>query len=228
MSKKHFTPALFRFFQDLKQNNDREWFQANKERYERDVREPMTQFVLDFGKPLAKISAAFVADPRPVGGSIFRIYRDTRFAKDKTPYKTAGGIHFRHTRAKDAHTPGFYLHLEPGGVFAGSGIWRPDTKSQLAIRQAIVDEPDRWKRLQRAKAFRDRFELAGDSLKRPPRGFDPEHPLIEDLKRKDFITVSSFTQRDVCSAGFLEDFAGSCRASAPFVRFLTEALDLEW
>ena len=224
----HFRPALFRFLKDLKANNDREWFKKNKERYERDVREPMVQFVLDFGKPLAKISREFVADPRPSGGSVFRIHRDTRFGKDKSPYKTHAAMHFRHSRGKDVHCPGFYLHLEPGGVFAGAGIWRPDTKSQRKIRDAIAGEPARWKRIVRGKKFSGRFGLEGDSLKRPPQGFDAEHPLVEDLKRKDFIAVTSFTQKDACSADFLDQFTQTCREAAPFVRFLGEALDLAW
>ncbi|NNE43766.1 MAG: DUF2461 domain-containing protein [Gemmatimonadetes bacterium] len=219
-----FRPALFRFLKDLKVNNNRDWFNANKERYEADVKEPLTQFVLDFGSPLRKISDEFVADPRK---SVFRIYRDTRFSKNKAPYKTNAALHFRHTRAKDAHTPGFYLHLEPGNVFAGAGIWRPDTASVTKIREAIVDDPARWKRILNKK-FHDRFELHGESLKRPPRGFDPDHPLIDDLKRKDFIAVASFTQKEASAADFPKRYAETCRAAVPLVRFLTEALDLDW
>jgi uncharacterized protein (TIGR02453 family) len=226
--KQHFNTAFFRFLEELAANNDRDWFQRNKDRYEREVRDPMIQFVLDFGTPLRKISPAFVADPRPVGGSIFRIHRDTRFSKDKRPYKTSAGIQFRHARAKDAHTPGFYLHLEPKNVFVGVGIWHPDSAAQLAIRTAIVEDPARWKKILRARSFRDRLELSGDSLKRPPRGFDPEHPLAEDLMRKDFIAVAKFPQREACAPGFLVQVAATCRTAAPFVHFLTDALDLEW
>lgn len=227
MRKQHFNATFFRFLEELAANNDREWFQRNKDRYEREVRDPMIQFVLDFGAPLRKISPAFVADPRPVGGSIFRIHRDTRFARDKRPYKTHAGIHFRHARAKDVHTPGFYLHLQPGNVFVGAGIWRPDSAGQLAVRTAIAEQPARWKKILGARAFRDRLEMAGDSLKRPPRGFDPEHPLIGDLMRKDFIAVASLSQREACAPGFLPQVASTCRAAAPFVHFLAEALELE-
>ena len=224
----HFRPALFKYLKDLKANNDREWFQSNKSRYEEDVKEPMLQFILDFGPRLRKISPNFLADPRPVGGSLFRIYRDTRFSKDKTPYKTHAAAHFRHVRAKDVHAPGFYLHLEPGSVFVGVGIWHPETAAAVKIREAIVEKPDRWKKIVGAKKFRDSFRLEGDSLKRPPRGLDPEHPLIEDLKRKDFIAVTSLTQKDACAPDFLTRFTGTCRAAGPFVQFLTEALDLDY
>jgi uncharacterized protein (TIGR02453 family) len=225
MAQGHITPRLFAFLKDLKKNNDRAWFEKNRDRYENDVKEPLRQFILDFAKPLGKISPRFRSDPRK---SMFRIHRDVRFSKDKSPYKTNAALHFRHERAADAHTPGFYLHLEPGGVFGGFGIWRPDTQAQLAIREAIVDDPTRWKRIVGAKKFRDRLEVQGDSLKRPPRGFDPEHPLIENLKRKDFVSVASFTEKEATSAGFLGQYADTCKVASPYVRFLADALDLEF
>ncbi len=220
----HFTPALFRFLRDLKKNNNRDWFQANKARYEADVKEPAQQFISDFGPSLAKISPHFNADPRPSGGSLFRIYRDVRFSKDKTPYKTSVGIQFRHKAGKNAHAPGFYLHLEPGGIFAGIGVWRPDGPSLKKIRDAIATDPTGWKRAIGGKPFKQHYQLDGDSLKRPPKGYDPEHPLIEDLKRKDFIAGSRLTQKQVVSAGFIDVFAGRCQAGKPFVRFLCKAV----
>ena len=126
MTTEPITVALFDFLRDLRDNNDREWFAANKGRYVTDVRDPMLGFIADFAAPLAEISPHFVADPRANGGSLFRIYRDTRFSRDKTPYKTNVGAHFRHAAGKDAHAPGFYLHLEPGMCFAACGVWRPD------------------------------------------------------------------------------------------------------
>ena len=101
MAERSFTPALFAFMRDLREHNDRDWFKANKQRYEEDVREPAFAFISDFAGHLQKIAPHFVADPGPSGGSLFRIYRDTRFSKDKTPYKTHTGIHFRHEKAKD-------------------------------------------------------------------------------------------------------------------------------
>jgi uncharacterized protein (TIGR02453 family) len=221
-AQRSFGPELFRFLSDLKANNDRDWFAANKERYENDVRGPALDFVVDFAPHLEGISRHFVADPRPSGGSLFRIHRDTRFSKDKSPYKHYTGIQFRHERAKNAHTPGFYLHLQPGSVFAGMGIWHPDPPTLGKIREAIASDPKAWQRATKG------VELTGESLKRAPSGFDPEHPLIEDLKRKDFIATIRLTQKEVCAAGFVERFAGTCRETAPVVRHLCEALDLAY
>jgi uncharacterized protein (TIGR02453 family) len=221
----HLSPRLFTFLKDLKRNNDRKWFDENRDRYEKDVKEPLQQFILDFAKPLERISPHFRADPRR---SMFRIHRDIRFSKDKSPYKTHAAAQFRHVRASDVHAPGFYLHLEPGSVFVGAGIWRPDTESQRKIREAIAEDSKRWKRIVGAKKFREKLELAGDSLKRPPRGFDPDHPLIDDLKRKDFITVADFSEKDATTSAFLVNVASTCQTAAPFVRFLTESLELEF
>ena len=150
-----FGPELFAFLADLGAHNDREWFAANKERYEAHVLEPALAFVEDFGYRLPEISAHFEADPRRSGGSLFRIHRDTRFSKDKSPYKTNTGMYFRHKRAKDVHAPGYYLHLAPGEVFAGGGIWRPATPALTAIRDAIVRDPEGW----------DRARQLGDGLR---------------------------------------------------------------
>ena len=131
---RHFRPHLFKFLKDLESNNNRDWFQANKARYEDQIKEPALQFISDFGPLLRKVSPHFRADPRPNGGSLFRIYRDVRFAKDKRPYKTHTGIQFRHEAGRDAHAPGFYLHLESGRVFVGAGIWHPDSTSLRKIQ----------------------------------------------------------------------------------------------
>jgi uncharacterized protein (TIGR02453 family) len=219
-----FSPALFTFLRDLKQNNDRDWFKANKPRYEEAVLEPALQFIVDFEPHLLAISPHFVADPRPVGGSLFRIHRDTRFSKDKSPYKTHTGIHFRHELAMSAHAPGFYLHLEPGQVFLGAGIWRPDTETLAKIRTAIAENPDDWTRTTRATPFADLYRLGGDSLKRAPAGFDPDHPLIDELKRKDFIAMRSLTDKAPTSRGFLDETAGTFATAGPLVHFLCDAI----
>jgi len=224
----HFSRELFKFLRELELNNDREWFNANKPRYLEQVRDPALQFVRDFAPRLYKISDRFLADPRPVGGSLFRIYRDTRFAKDKRPYKTHIGIQFRHEAGKDAHAPGFYLHLEPGSVFAAAGAWHPEREALANIRQNIADDPKAWKKAIGGKAFRERFELGGESLKRPPRGFDPEHPLVEDLKRKDFICHTELSEKDVYAAGFADEVAKAFRGCAPLVKFLSNAVGVSF
>ena len=157
---------------------------------------------------------------------MFRIYRDTRFSKDKSPYKTYTGLQFRHDRGKDAHCPGFYLHLEPGQFFVGVGIWHPDGPTTRAIRDAIVEDPTAWKKASRGKKFAGLFDLEGDRLKRPPKGYDPEHALIEDLKRKDYIGVTRLTQKAVTSPDFMKEFTDLCRTGVPYMKFLCKALDV--
>jgi len=218
-----FKPATFAFLRDLRAHNDREWFQANKPRYTEHVLDPALEFIRAFAPELRRISPHFRAVAKPVGGSLFRIYRDTRFSHDKTPYKTHVGIHFRHDAAKDAHAPVFYLHLEPGDCFMGVGIWRPDTATAKQIRQAIVAKPHVWKRAVGGK-FASTFVLGGETYKRPPAGVDPEHPLIDDLKRKSFLGMAELSQRGVTSGGFVGEFAAMCRAGSPLARFLCEAL----
>ena len=224
MSAPYFTRATFAFLRDLAANNDREWFKQNRDRYIDDVQEPALAFIVDFAPKLEKISPYFRADAKVVGGSLFRIQRDTRFSKDKTPYKENTGVQFRHQAAKDAHAPGFYLHLQPGECFAGVGLWRPETKVAYQIREAIAADPAGWKRATRSTRFTSEYALGGDSLIRPPKGFDPDDPLIEDLKRKDFIASTALTQRAITALSFLDDYAALCRDAKPFMAYLCKAV----
>ena len=214
-------PSVFAFLRDLRRNNDREWFNANKERYLADMRDPLLAFIAGFAPKLARINPRLVADPSPVGGSLFRIYRDTRFAKDKSPYKTQAGLYFGRAEGRDSPAPGFYLHVAPNEVFMGAGIWRPDPDTLKQVRDAIVAKPAAWKKV--AKGLD-----AGETLARPPRGYDPEHPLIEDLKRKQFTVSHQFGGKDATKAGFSERFARACRDASPFCKFLTEAVGWRW
>ena len=224
----HFGPELFEFLAELRLNNDREWFQANKGRYESDVRDPLLAFVADFASQLRDVSQNFVADPRLVGGSVFRIYRDVRFSRDKSPYKTHAAAHFRHGVGKEVHGPGFYLHLEPGNVYAAAGMWHPDSRTLAMIRDAMVSNSTRWRRIFSDKRFSQLYQIEGESLSRPPKGYDPHHPLVEDLKRKDFIVSARFDEDDACATDFIGRFAGVCRGTAPFMEFLTTAVGLPW
>jgi uncharacterized protein (TIGR02453 family) len=226
--KATFGPGLFSFLRDLRAHNDRDWFAANKQRYEEHLLEPALAFIEAFAPKLEKISPHFRADARPSGGSLFRIYRDTRFSKDKSPYKTNVGIHFRHERAKDAHAPGYYLHIGPDEVFAGGGLWHPDTASATRIREAMVDDPARWKRATRSGAFAKRLQLGGDSLKRVPSWADAEHPLADDLKRKDFFGSTRLTEKGVIAPDFVDEYARICRAASPLMQFLCDALDVPY
>jgi len=225
LANRHFTPAVFKFLRDLRANNSRDWFHANKPRFLAEARDPALSFIVDFGADLHRLSPHFRADPRPVGGSLFRIYRDVRFAKDKSPYKTHVGLHFRHEAGKTAYTPGFYLHLEPGGSFVGMGLWHPDNPTLKLIRDAVVADPGAWKKAVGGAAFKRHFTVSGDSLKRPPRGYDPDHPLVDVLKLKDFTAFAPLTQAQITGPDFVKTFAGLCRDGAPLVRFICQALN---
>ena len=217
-----FSPELFTFLRDLADNNDREWFAASKARYVAEVQEPALAFIEDVGMRLPEISRHFVADARTSGGSLFRIYRDVRFSKDKSPYKTHVGIQFRHARSRDVHAPGFYLNLGPDRVFMACGTWRPDRDTLHAIRTAIAARPARWQGIVEESPFQEHFKLGGEALKRPPAGFDREHPLIEELKRKDFIAVADLTEADATASGFLDRFVELCGDASGFMRFLCD------
>jgi uncharacterized protein (TIGR02453 family) len=218
----HFKPELFGFLIEIEQNNDRQWFQENKEFYERAVKEPMLQFIEDFAPSLAKVSKNFQANAR----SMFRIYRDVRFSKDKRPYKTHAAAHFRHVAGKDAHSIGFYLHIKPGEIFVGSGVWKPDGEATAAIRRHIADHPERWQSVLNARSFRENCRLGGESLKRMPRGFDAEHPCIEDIKRKSFFALFELDDGDVLAPDFVARFTQAIKVVAPLNRFLCEALQV--
>ena len=224
MGTRYFTPKLFAFLRDLADHNDRVWFKAHQDEYEEHVREPALEFINDFAESLEKISPHLVADSRTVGGSLFRIQRDTRFSKDKTPYKTNTGMQFRHSLAKDVHAPGYYVHFQPGECFMGVGLWRPETKVAYAVRERIAEDQAGWKKVSRGKRFADVFMLEGDSLVRPPKGFDEDHPLIRDLKRKDFIATTLLTQTSITSGTFMQEFTDNCKRGAPFMKFLCEAV----
>jgi len=222
----YLSPALFDFLTELKANNNREWFQENKKRYEHNVKEPLLQFIADFAPVLGEISPAFLAIPKANGGSLFRIYRDTRFSKDKTPYKTHAAIQFRHSAGKDAHAPGFYLHFEPGDIFVGAGVWRPDSQAIRKIRTAIAENAEAWEELLSSEPFATKFEQAGDRLKRPPKGFDADHPLIEELKRKDVFCFTKLSEEDCLGPDILGIVAENLNLTRPYMAFLTTGLDL--
>lgn len=218
----YFRPELFEFLRQLKRHNNREWFARNKTRYEQAVKTPALNFIEQVGSELAKISPHFVADPHPSRGSLFRIYRDIRFSADKKPYKTHMGMQFAHESAKDAHAPVFYLHLEPDNCFAAGGVWHPDGPTLTRIRGAIITQEAAWKTL------RKKIDLEGDKLSRPPRGYNPQHPFIDDLKYKDFISSVAFTDKQMCSPKFMRDFGSACKTMKPLVEFTTKALGLKF
>ncbi|MBX2804083.1 MAG: DUF2461 domain-containing protein [Myxococcales bacterium] len=219
-------PELFTFLADLAQNNDRDWFNANKDRFERDVMAPSLAFVEAFRPKLHEISPRFLAIAKKQGGSLFRIFRDTRFSKDKTPYKKNVGFQFRHDQAaRDVHAPGFYLHIEPGNVGVGCGMWHPDNTSLQAIRERVVGDSEAFTGL-KAELEGAGLSFFGASLKRPPRGFDKDHEHIEDLKRKDWAVHRELSEEAVVADDFLDALATEFRKAAPLVRFLCDVQGL--
>lgn len=226
MSTAHFSPAFFAFLSELRTHNDKAWFDAHKPTYLRDVRDPLVRFITDLVGPLRDVAPRYVADPRPVGGSMLRIHRDTRFSKDKSPYKTNMAAHFWHADGKEGATPAFYLYLEPGKSGIGCGIWQPEAKALQAIRQAIADRPQEWQRVVGGASQRSACGFMGESLKKPPAGFDPAHPCIEDLKRKDFAVSRPLTDAEVTHAAFLDTALTAFRDMAPFLDFLSGAVGL--
>lgn len=219
-----FPKQTLTFLRDLAKNNDREWFAANRERYEEFFLAPSLAFIEAMRQPLAKVSPLFEAVPKKSGGSLMRIFRDVRFSKDKSPYKTNIGIHFRHAAGSDVHAPGFYLHIEPQECFLGAGVWRPAGDALKAIRESIDSRPSDWKKARDHKTFRSRFALAGEALKRPPRGFDADHPHIDDLRRKDFIGIAPLEATAITSPTFVKDTIAAFKTAAPLTRFLCEAV----
>jgi uncharacterized protein (TIGR02453 family) len=217
---RYFDAETFAFLRDLAKHNDRDWFAENKERYEESVKEPLLQFISDVGPELRKVSKALVADPRPNGGSMFRIYRDVRFSKDKSPYKPYASAHF--SMGKGVHGPGYYLHLQPGQCFVAGGMWMPEPTVLQAIRERISARPAEWKK---ASASLDHPE---DALKRPPRGFDADDPMIDDIKRKSFTSSVMLSERQITGPDLVKTFTGSCRKLAPLMKFLSASAGVPW
>lgn len=224
MGASYFTPKTFSFLRGLAANNDRDWFQAHREEYEEHVREPALRFIAALDEPFRAISPHILIKPTKVGGSLVRIQRDTRFSPDKTPYREYLGIGLRHEMHEEAPTPRFYLAIQPRGSYLGVGMWRPDARAAQAIRQAIAEQPDTWRQLTTGDGFAAHFTLVGDSLKRPPRGFASDHPLVGDLQRKDFAASTNFTQKQITSDGFLDLYLDRCRRAAPLAAFLSDAV----
>jgi len=225
-----FPKDFFSLFEELKVNNDRDWFADNKSRYEESVAEPCLDFIEALGPRLAEISPHFLAIPKKIGGSMFRIYRDTRFSKDKTPYKTHAGLQFRHVLGKDAHAPGFYLHLSPDEILMGGGLWKPPSPALAQIRARIDERGNEWIAAKTGTAFVARYgDLEpGNSLIRPPKGYDAEHPLIDELKRRSFFMMSKGTRAQTRRADFPDVVASAFADAAPVMSFLCRAVDAQF
>lgn len=221
-----FDRDLLNFLSELSSHNDRDWFEANKPRYERVYKQAFAGFVDAFGPRLERISPHLVADPRPSGGSVMRIYRDTRFSKDKSPYRTYTVVHFGHRKGGEGRAPGLFLYVSPDEIAAGGGLWHPEPPVARRIRRAIADDPKGWRRVAAGPSFRRRFELTGESLRRVPTGFPKDHPQALDLMRKDFVASTTIPTGVFLSPRFLSTYEELSREVAPFLRYLCEAVGL--
>lgn len=216
------------FLEELSANNNRDWFKANKSRYEEQVLDVALRFIQSMQEPLAELAPHFVALPTRVGGSLMRVYRDTRFSRNKLPYKTNIGIQFRHEQARDVHSPGYYVHIDPTEVFVGAGMWRPEPEALHAIRERIAFKSMDWQRAVGDRGFRRHFVLGGESLKRPPRGFSKDHKLIEDIKRKSFIAIKNMDAGDCLHPQFQRRVETAFKAATPYMKFLCKAVGVRF
>lgn len=224
----YFSDKTFKFLRALARNNSREWFHEHKAEYEAHLRGPFQQLITDLQPDLLTVSSHYRADPKGVGGSLFRIHRDTRFSNDKTPYKTWSGARFFHERSKQVEAPSYYLHVQPGNCFIGAGLWHPEPESQRKIRQFLFDNPGAWKAAVHSPAFKRRYTMDGETLVRPPRGFPADHELIADIKRKDFVATLGIEDAVVLGPRLRKAVADNFSALAPMMDYLCAALDLEF
>ncbi len=223
-----FSKSTFKFLDQLAANNNRAWFEENKPRYEALVREPALEFIEAMAPALTTFAPHFRADSRRMGGSLMRVYRDARFSRDKTPYKTNIGIQFRHELGKDVHAPGFYVHISSAECFLAVGCWHPEPDALGRIRDFIAQNPEKWFAARDHRKFVTQWLLSGDSLMRAPRGYAADHPAVEDLKRKDFIAIAPLSATEVTGPGLVRLACEQFAAAVPFMSLLCAALDVAY
>jgi uncharacterized protein (TIGR02453 family) len=211
------------FMKRLKRNNNRPWFEKHKEEYETFVKLPMQSLIVALHPHFEVFAPEFDIHPKK---SLFRIYRDVRFSKDKTPYKTHVAAHFvLRGKPKGVEGSGYYLHIEPGEVFLGGGVYMPDGDQLKKIRKAIVGQPDRFLSIFEQKEFKKIFKrLQGEKLQRVPQGYEPDHPMAEWLKYKQFFVWVEWGEARSFREKFVTDVAEVFEAATPLVRFLNEAM----
>lgn len=191
------------------------------------MREPARAFIRAMQPHLDELCPAFIADDRKVGGSLMRVFRDTRFSKDKTPYKTNVGVQFRHEDGEDVHAPGIYVHLSTGGCFLGVGSWMPLAEPLRSIRNALVADPDRATAaltLATAAGFAVGGHGSEAALKRVPAGFPPDHPLADRLRQKSHILTVDLPRAVVLRPDLDREVAERLRPAIAYLRWLTEAV----
>jgi uncharacterized protein (TIGR02453 family) len=217
-----FSPETFSFLRRLKRNNNREWFSKHKEEFEEAVRFPMECLIASLRPRMADIAPDFEFHPRK---SIFRVYRDTRFSNDKTPYKTNIAANFK-TRGPKSPTgaPGLYVGIELDEIFVGGGIYMPDGAQLKAIRSYIDAKPDELREIVGQPGFRKVLgEILGDRLQKAPLGYPKDHPMIEFLRLKQFYVGAEPDQKECLKPRFLDTVVRVFEASMPFMRWLQKA-----
>jgi len=219
---------LFDFLTDLQISNRREWFAEHKQRYIDEVLNPAVELCSRLESPLKKIAPHLSVIPKPHRGSVMRVYRDTRFSRDKTPYKTNVGISFRHKVESDIHAPGIYIHLEPRNCFIGCGCWKPDRPSLSLIRASILERTSAWKKVLSHIQHKTDFTIAGDKLKRGPRDLPSEHPYLEDLKRTDFILIEMIPEETLTGRDAIPHLVSRIKAARPWMQFLCRSLNIDY
>ncbi len=215
----------FRFLKDLKKNNDRAWFLDNKSRYET-ARADFEAFLDELLTGIAKFDAG-IAHHR-AKDCIFRIYRDVRFSKDKSPYKTHLGAYISPAMKKsDIHSrAGYYIHIEPGASILAGGAYMPQGEWLKAIRQEIDYNAGTFKKIVNNHEFKAIFgELEGDKLKRAPKGYTPDHPEIELLRYKSFLAVHKCDDKTVISKDFMQQCISVFKTLFPLNEFLNRSTD---
>jgi len=217
------SPSTFSFLSDLRDNNNKEWFLANRERYESALQN-VKDFVGSFIQQLARVDR-YITEDIPVSKCLFRIYRDTRFSKDKTPYKHWFGAAIS-TAGRKLNGPEYYLHISPENAFIAGGYWRPEKEHLAAIRQEIDYNPEQFRAAISTSAFKKHcvFDEA-DKLKKAPAGYDPAHPEIEYLKLKSFTASAALSPAQLAAEDAIPLLLAVTAAMYDFKLFLHQALD---
>jgi uncharacterized protein (TIGR02453 family) len=217
-----FSSATLTFLRALKRNNDREWFKARRDRYERDVRGPMIAVIERLASDLKRFAPDLVAAPKV---SLYRIYRDTRFSPDKTPLKTYISAVFPHRVLLKKQGAGLYFEVAPGWVWMGGGIYAPEPKELLRVRKHIAATWPQLDRIVRGRRFAsDIGALTGERVSRVPRGFPRDHPAAEYLKHRQFLAGREFPAELATTADFYPTLLRTFSAAAPLIAFLNEAI----
>jgi uncharacterized protein (TIGR02453 family) len=217
-----FTTDTLKFLRALKRNNDREWFRARREDYDRHVREPMIAVIEQLARDFQRIAPELVASPKT---SLYRIYRDTRFSEDKTPLKTHAAAVFPWRGLPRHEGAGLYFEIAPGWVWIGGGMYSPPPPQLVRVREHIATTWPKVKRIVSHKAFvKELTSLGGERLTRVPRGFVATHPAAEYLKHRQFIAGRELPATLAADAAFYPTLVRTFTALLPLVRFLNEPL----